>query len=184
MTYLGLDTSARSTGLAIITPVSSTPLVLTNIQPGIRREGERLAYIRSEILRLCAGHSIMQACIEGYSFGSTHQAFTLGEVAGVAKATLAELKIPLAIVAPTALKKFVSGNSSAEKPAMSASILAKWSVVVDQNDQADAYGLARVASAFHLGRSAVRSEMEVIHAMKTPAVSQLKPRRGRKGNSL
>lgn len=184
MIYLGLDTSARSTGLAIITPVSATPLVLTNIQPGDRKEGERLAYIRKEIICICAKHSISQACVEGYSFGSTHQAFTLAEVAGVAKAALAEFGIPLAIVAPAALKKFVTGNSNAEKPAMSASILAKWGVAVDQNDQADAYGLARIACAFHLGRSTVRCEMEVIHAMKKPDLAVLKPRRGKRGNAL
>lgn len=184
MLFLGIDQSLTSTGLAIISPVSAKPVVLRTVVPGALRDGERLAFIRKEIAECLAGRSIVQAAMEGYSMGSTHNAFDLGEVGGLVKCLLAELKIPVTVVAPLALKKFCCNHVGADKQAMMLGVSKKWGVVISQDDEADAYVLAHVAAVYKTGISRYREELEVVHSLKKPDTTMLKPRRGRKGNTL
>lgn len=184
MIYLGIDQSLTSLGLAIISPVSQEPLVLENIEPGPLRGGERLFFLKERIHHFIGTHKITQSAMEGYSMGSTHQAFSLGEIGGVVKCLLAELKIPCIDVAPLALKKFICNNVGAEKADVSAGILRKFNLRIDQNDRADAYVLARVAAVYDTGISIYREELEVVHSLKKPSVAVLKPRRGKRGNTL
>lgn len=181
MYFLGIDQSVTSSGLAVISPGSDVPVLLRTVVPRELRGGERLAFIMREISLSVDFHTITQAAMEGYSFGSTHNAFDLGEVAGVVKCLLAQRSIPLIVVAPTQLKKFVRGKGFGDKDSVAEDIERKWGQRIDQNDQADAYGLAKVAEVYTTGVSKYREELEVVKSLKQPDVSALKPRRGPRG---
>jgi len=185
MLYLGIDQSLTSTGLAILSPVSAEPVVLRTVEPKSLRGGARLAFIRKTISECLAGRSIAQAAMEGYNYGAgAGQLFELGEVGGIVKCLLAELDIPLISVAPSQLKKFVAHKSSADKDEMMAAVKDKWKLDIRQDDMADAYGLARVASVYASGISIYRPELEVVQSLKKPSEAVFKPRRGRGRSSL
>lgn len=181
MLYLGIDQSLNSTGVALYAPLVDKPVELTVIQPAGLRDGPRLALIRSQLARILEGRRITQAAMEAYSYGSVGKVFELGEVGGVIKCLLAELKVPLVTAAPTQLKKFVAKNSSADKAQMSAATKVKWGLTIVQDDMCDAYGLARLAAVYDSGLSSFREELEVVQSMKKPGTATtLKPRFGRR----
>ena len=111
-------------------------------------------------------NAIVLAALEGYSIGSQNRPFDLGEVGGVIRLCLTLNHVQYLVVAPKALKKFVTGKGdSADKEAMRRATKKKWSVDIDQNDECDAYGLAKVAQAYDLRDTTNRAELEVLHAL-------------------
>ena len=172
--YLGIDQSLRSTGLCVLDGETHKPVYLTAIVTSHLRGAARLAYIRNELSFAAKKYPIQQAALEGYSFESVHRACDLGEVGGVIRLALFDWGIPYLVVAPASLKKFVTGNGAADKTKVMASIKTKWKIEIDQDDQADAYGLAQVARAFIKPRCLVsdRAELEVLNSLdskpKTP----------------
>ena len=56
-------------------------------------------------------------------------------------------KLPWLSLAPTMLKSFVTGKSGAHKAEMLEAVRTKWGVAVQNDDEADAFGLARYAQA-------------------------------------
>lgn len=73
------------------------------------------------------------------------QAFSIGELGGVIKLMLHMNKIPYTDVPPTVLKKFVTGKGTAMKDDIMLHVYKKWGWTAPDNNQADAYGLARMA---------------------------------------
>lgn len=184
MIFLGVDQSLRSMGLAVYTPLHSEPESLEAWAPKELRDGARLAFLQAQLAQCCTQYKPILAAMEGYSYGSTGKLFELGEIGGVVKMTLAQFKIPVIVVAPSQLKKFVAGTPGADKERMRAATEAKWGLDIPQDDMCDAYGLARVAAAYSLGTSAVRVEMEVVHALKQEHLTVLRPKIGRSKGSL
>lgn len=70
------------------------------------------------------------------------------ELCGMLKlASYAVTNFPWLSLSPTMLKSFVAGKSSAHKEDMLEAVRTKWSVPVQNDDEADAFGLARYAQA-------------------------------------
>lgn len=140
------------------------------------RDGDfRLLSIRTAIDELLSG--VSGAAMEGYSFDSTHRAFDLGEVAGVVKCLLVERGVPFVVVPPATLKKFATGVPSASKDEMLAAARLLGASVEDDN-QADALFLARVARALNHGHAS-RSELEALRSLREPTVKR-RPRKARR----
>lgn len=126
------------------------------------RGARRLRDIRSFVLDVLAelelngNYVIQEVCLEGYSFGSANRAHTMGECGGVTRLALLEYfrdrpqAFPV-IVAPTALKKFVTGSGKGQKDQMLLSVFKHWEVEFNDHNQADSYGLARVGAAMFCG---------------------------------
>jgi Holliday junction resolvasome RuvABC endonuclease subunit len=83
------------------------------------------------------------------------------------------------VVAPAALKKYVSGNPQASKERMRVATHKKWGIDIDQDDACDAYGLARVARTYAVGKSLDRDELEVVQKLKSPPARKPGSARGR-----
>lgn len=168
MAYLGVDQSMRCTGVAVISRDQEVQYVGT-VTPGKLTGAPRLGCIRSALRDvLAANPEINYAALEGYSYGSgAGRTFELGEVGAVVKLVLYDAGIPFIIVAPASLKQFVSGNGSASKEQMAQAVLRKWDIdFADRDDECDAYGLAQVARAVHMGVGKTRTELEVIKKLK------------------
>lgn len=86
--------------------------------------------------------------IEGYSFASKGRAtHSLAEFGGVFRMNLA-LALPEAIlldVAPTRLKKFITGKGNASKAEMVSTLAKKRRITFESDDHADAYALCILA---------------------------------------
>lgn len=93
-----------------------------------------------KIIRL---HSV---CIEGPSYSSNGKfILEMGALHYFLRIFLYEQKVDYKIIAPTTLKKFVSGKGNSKKDLMLLNVYKKWDKDFDDNNLADAYGLARYA---------------------------------------
>lgn len=181
MYFLGIDQSLRSPGVAVVD--GSGQLVrVYHLPTGKRRGAERLVYIRNKLFDTILTYPSALAAIEGYSMGSQNRPFDLGEIGGVVRVVLFDNKVPYVVVAPTSLKKFVTGNGQASKDSMRRAVRRKWKIDIDQNDACDAYGLARVALAMHQKVSQDRAELEVLKTLTS--TTKLPRSRGRQAPSL
>ena len=115
-----------------------------------------------------------------------NRSFDLGELGGIIRLCLYDAKIPFVIVPPTSLKKFVTGNGSADKKKMHDFVLSKWRQDIDENedDQCDAYGLAQVARAYPEKKTTNRAELEVLLSLDPKPVSPVMQSKGRTKVSL
>lgn len=88
-------------------------------------------------------HSV---CIEGPSYSSTG-AFVLqmGALHYYLRIFLLKTGVKFQVVAPGTLKKFVAGDGRAKKDLMLLKVYKKWGVEFDDDNLADAYGLAQYA---------------------------------------
>jgi crossover junction endodeoxyribonuclease RuvC len=165
--YLGIDQSLNHTGVCILGDRGDEPRYLDVIEPKGLRGVERLAYVWDAVERTIAKYSPFYAAMEGYAYGvGVGRVFELGEVGGTAKLCMHRHSVPFLVVTPTQLKKFVTDNGSADKEKMMLSTKVKWKQVITDDNACDAYGLARVARAWHKDDSAVRCELEVLKALR------------------
>lgn len=165
--YLGIDQALNHTGVCILGDRGNDPRYLEVIEPKGLRGVERLAYVWDEIERIIAQYSPFQGALEGYAYGvGVGRVFELGEVGGAAKLCMYRHGVPFLVVTPAQLKKFVSENGSADKEKMMLATKVKWQQVIKDDNACDAYGLAQVARAWHKDTSAVRSELEVLKALR------------------
>lgn len=88
-------------------------------------------------------HSV---CIEGPSYAS-NGAFVLqmGALHFMIRLMLKKRGVDFSVIAPGTLKKFVTGSGRAKKDLMLLKVYKKWGVEFDNDNLADAYGLARLA---------------------------------------
>jgi Holliday junction resolvasome RuvABC endonuclease subunit len=167
--FLGIDPSAASTGVTVIS--NNGDKVVKAIATGQLRGAERLLFISSSLQAILIDKKISCCFIESPAYDAVHKEFILGEVLGCIKLTLIQNGITNILDAtPTQVKKFMAGSGRASKDQVSAA------AVLDgcpspQNDITDSWSLARIAQSVHEGRSCInkRHSVEVIHSILTKA---------------
>lgn len=165
----GVDLVLRLTGVC----VSDSGGVRTYIIDGSALKGrKRLAFIRDELVRLVIAPAPELVVLEGYSFMSENRPFDMGEVASILKILTYDAGIPLLIVAPKQLKKFVTGHGSASKAQMMKAVGEHYGILTDDDNIADAVGLVQVGRVYLTGQSTRRCELEVAKKLKHPAIKK------------
>ena len=107
---------------------------------------ERMIKIWNEIKFVKNIIRLKSVCIEGISFGSRKNPLILVELGALnyyVRIKLIENGIKPIIIAPSSLKKFVTGKGNVNKNIMIKEIFKKWNVDFNDDNLADAYGLAR-----------------------------------------
>jgi crossover junction endodeoxyribonuclease RuvC len=166
MPYLGIDQSLTSPGFALVTPGTNVPVLRWHLRTGQLRGGERLNEIYYYLDTMLKDRGpVVLAALEGYSIESQNRPFDLGEVGGIVRLCLTQHKVKYLVVSPKSLKKFVTGKGDADKEKMRWATKKKWSIDIDQNDECDAYGLAKVAQTYDLRDTVNRAELEVLHTL-------------------
>lgn len=161
MAFLGVDQSLRGTGVCLI--ASDGALIeLRTLKPKVQGDA-RLLWIKEQISPLLAG--VIFAAHEAYSYDSTNRAFALGEVGGTVKVLLLEHSVNYASIPPALVKMFATGVAHADKSLMVEAAAAMGAKPGDDN-QADAFHLARFARALSLGDAKKRQEMEAVHRFR------------------
>lgn len=76
------------------------------------------------------------------------------------RAMLLEREIPFVIVAPTSLKKFITGSGAAKKDVMLMETFKRYGVTILDDNENDAYGLAQVGLALKGGNSKAVTKLQ------------------------
>jgi len=100
--------------------------------------------------------------IEGYAYGANTAGVYLGELGGILRKCLLPMTDHLVEVAPTTLKKFVTGKGNANKTQMVSTIASKYNLVLKTDDEADAYGLMEMAKVLAGFEEGTKQEKEVL----------------------
>lgn len=147
---IGLDLSLTSTGVVALRDGAATHCgTITSAQRGVLRLSELSTSLRSVLFDDGFQFIPTWAVIEGYAMGSrSGQAFNIGEWGGVARLLLHDLAIPFIEVPPSTLKKFTTGNGTAQKDEMRLAVFKRWGFEHKSNDVVDAYALARFGQAY------------------------------------
>lgn len=166
--YLGIDPSAASSGLGLITVVNETPQrwdCTTIAPPDDYRGAKRLSYIFDEAHQFLAGvHRLTRACIEGAALHSTNRETILSQVRGIFLLLAYRTgECEPTELAPTQIKKFAAGNGSASKKEVMAAIIAEGNWHPQNDDEADGCAAANVAHAldYHENISLTRPQLEL-----------------------
>lgn len=82
--------------------------------------------------------------LEGYSFASKNGQAFLGEWGGLLRWSIWGEMLPYLEVPPTSLKQYVAGKGNAPKEVMLREVYRRWGFSVDDDNAADAFGLAQL----------------------------------------
>lgn len=160
--FMGIDQSFGGFSIAVWVPelqqVEFDLKVYTakKFGPGVDRLKAVSDNIASVALRMLdEGVDVKHICMEGYARNSKFRREEAGELGATVKLTLsAAFSKPVCyptVVAPTQLKQFVTGTSKASKEDMKLGVYKKWGELCFNDNNADAYGLSRIAEAIHTG---------------------------------
>ena len=159
--YTGLDLSLCSTGLVILD--QNLGVKISMVISSKKKDVERLQEVERILVNTLKpfGHTFI--CMEGYSFGSrTGQAFSIGELGGIVKSALVRGGYEYKLISPPTLKKFVTGKGHSKKEMILKEVFKKWGMDFNDNNTADAYGLARMARSYFNRDDLTKAELELI----------------------
>lgn len=158
---VGIDSALRNIGVCFWNPTAGHTIELIRF-PKLRGT-HRLVAIVKRIRELVEEHRPALAAIEGYSYNSVGKWFDLGEIGGAIKVDLMLCGVETIIVQPASLKKFVTNNGQANKERMIREVNAHYlDDPVEDDNLADAVGLAHFAYVAMTGNSARRCELESV----------------------
>lgn len=144
---VGLDLSLTGTGISVWTVANGKELpgvnsVVTNKLRGMPRIDHIWKAISFEMDCVATGSTIVY--IEDFAFGvQQNQSFVreIGMLHGVIRHYLWKASIPIKLVAPTVLKKFVAGSGAAKKEVVILDVYKRFGFEARDNNMADAYSL-------------------------------------------
>jgi crossover junction endodeoxyribonuclease RuvC len=172
--FLGIDPSLTGTGICLIEDDGSV-VALETIKTRDLRGAARLQYIRDRAKQIVSRAEV-SAAVEAYAYGAVGRVFELGEVGGVLRLLLHDHGLPYLTVAPASLKLFATGRASAEKSDVIAAARSAGPSPADDN-QADAFFLAQVARAAHLGTAGLPAhQVRMVQRLLNPPAKKSRRR--------
>lgn len=173
---IGIDQSLTGfavTALNVDSPECYETWVYKSPYSGVRRLADIQWWLESKFDWLDRQNNrIVEIAMEGTVLAS-HSALVLGELAGMVKlacwnyfdATYVpspdNLRVPLQIP-PMTLKKYATGKGNAKKQEMLMQIYKRWGIEFNNDNAADSYALARLAS----GSSISDIEAQIVEQIK------------------
>jgi Holliday junction resolvasome RuvABC endonuclease subunit len=152
---IGIDQSLTGFALSVVSvdsPNFHKTWVFKSQYKGVQRLDDIVAWLYTTFDSLRGSHEIVGVAMEGTVLQS-QAASILGELAGVTKLSLynyfdhlnKQCAFPLQIP-PMTLKKYATGKGTAKKQEMLLQIYKRWGVEFNDDNAADAYALARLAT--------------------------------------
>lgn len=188
---IGLDPSLVSFGVCLYHPdtgdvrtvvvgdKTSTKELLGRLDRYDRICAQVLTFLRTE----GRGEDPQLIAIEGYSFGSTGNAFAWTcECGGILRHMLVrQCRYEVVEIAPTTLKKFIigkGGGKGTDKTGMALATFKRYGVEFGTSDETDAYGLARIAACLvGAEKPATTFQREVIAKLKEKPTAKRKAKK-------
>jgi len=172
---VGIDLSLTGTGVVVLKngKMIKKRLIKTKPTPNGKPidEVNRIRKIVEEIeLIITEEDQPGIAVIEGLAFG-VRNATALVQLSALnymTRALLVDYQIPFIIVAPTSLKKFVTGSGASKKDVMLIETFKRYGITILNDNENDAYGLAQIGLALKGGNSKaiIQKQEEVLKLLK------------------
>jgi len=144
--FVGVDPSYNGFAIMVIDKngeIVEQKLITTDSKKEVE---ERILDLEKEFAFIPTIHSLYSVCIEGPSYSSNGQfILQMGALHYYLRLFLLKKKVQYKIIAPGTLKKFVAGDGRAKKDLMLLKTYKKWGKEFDDDNLADAYGLAQMA---------------------------------------
>lgn len=168
--WVGIDQSYSGFAITILGADNSYKTTVAKFDSGgVTRLSEIQNHLKNTLQDVAKTNSIQDIAIEGYAYGREFGVAQSGELGGAVKLALYEMestgkgRYPL-IVAPTSLKKYVTGRGNGvQKNQMLLHVFKKWNVEFSDDNAADSYGLAHIAS----GKGKMAYEKEIYDKLQT-----------------
>jgi crossover junction endodeoxyribonuclease RuvC len=147
ITYVGLDLAYTNNGFVCIDEKGSIVYQeVVTCPKSIIFDEERLIFLSEKLSKLIDEYLPEKVFMEGLSFGSKGQSISqMGALHFITRIFLFKLGIKYTVVAPTKLKKFVTGTGQCKKELMLLKTYKKFNIEFSDNNLCDAYCLARMA---------------------------------------
>lgn len=167
--YIGIDQSYSGFAMTIISKDCSMykTFVYTSPMRGVERLRDISLYFGQRVFEPAG--NIQGSAMEGYAYGA-QMAHMAGEIGAVVKLDLrswlyySEAAYPI-IVAPSMLKKYVTGKGTGvKKNQILLNVFKKWGIEFTDDNAADSYALARIAA----GMADTAYEKEVLKKLLDP----------------
>jgi crossover junction endodeoxyribonuclease RuvC len=177
ITTFGLDLSLTATGVVcLIDGKLSDSIIFTSKKTDKLpvNELKRIDSLAKNIVSYVKDRATNENCIiaiEGLALYARNTT-ALVQLAGlnyfVRKGIMFEVLCPFVIVTPTSLKKYVTGKGNAKKNSMFLEVYKRWGESFDDDNLADAYGLAKIATALisEIPEDLTKPQLEVIDLIK------------------
>ena len=168
---IGLDLSLTKTGVVILQKGKIIYRGLIKSKPvgdKPKDELQRIVDISLAVAVLIDQYSPSVAIIENLAFMAKGTSLTqLAGLSYLVRSKLAQKNIPFFLVAPTSLKKFVTGSGKGEKDAMMAFTLQRYGIMIPENNECDAFALAKIGEILLKPDKSIPSfQKEVIELLK------------------
>jgi Holliday junction resolvasome RuvABC endonuclease subunit len=168
--YVGIDQSYSGFAITILGSDSSYETTVAKFDSGgVSRLSEIQEHLRNTLSDAVVRGVVKDVAMEGYAYGREFGVAQSGELGGAVKLALYDMdnigkgNYPL-IVAPTSLKKYVTGRGNGiQKNQMLLNVFKKWNVEFSDDNAADSYGLAHIAS----GKGKMAYEKEIYDKLQT-----------------
>lgn len=175
---LGIDQSLTGfalTAMSVDDPSKYTTWVYKSDRRGVARLSDIRWWLMDKFDHIAAIGDIQEVAMEGTVLAS-HSALVLGELAATVKLACWDyfdgnlnrvvpyeehLRVPLQIP-PMTLKKYAAGKGNAKKQEMLMQIYKRWGIEFNDDNAADSYALARLAS----GTSIDAIESQIVEQIK------------------
>lgn len=144
---VGIDPSYTGFALVALDGETIVDRVVIVTKPDPCRP-RRLNTIRSKCLTFLDGTQPSLVAIEGYAHGAKFGREMAGGLGEFIRHALWSNGYDYVDVQPHTLKKYVTGKGSGKKEMMLREVYRRWNFDAVDNNDADAYGLARLAQAF------------------------------------
>ena len=146
MRVMGVDTSTK-TGYVILDDVGDIVKVgVVHYKPMSNRYA-RFAHYSRDIAALVDAYGVDLVVIEGYAYAGKFNNALQYELGACIRMRLYQDEVPFVEVAPTSLKKFVTGKGNCKKDLMLLEVYKRWDFDTSDDNEADAYGLAQMGRA-------------------------------------
>jgi Holliday junction resolvasome RuvABC endonuclease subunit len=163
---IGIDTSLTGTGVIVLNDgkIVGQKLIKSKPVPDGKPidEVRRIETIVGEIFLVVKEHKPQIAVIEGLAFmvKNTTALVQLSALNYFTRSMLMKNGVPFVIVAPTSLKKFITGNGASKKDVMLMETFKRYGVTILDDNENDAYGLAQVGLALLGGNSKSTTKLQ------------------------
>jgi crossover junction endodeoxyribonuclease RuvC len=144
---LGIDPSLTGTGCVYLVNGKLHEKKLIKTKPSGENRVTEIKRLQ-EIRDACCLDEVEMVVMEGMAFMARNTT-SLMQLAGLnylIRDQLVKNKIPFIIVAPTTLKKFISGKGNAPKDQMMMEVYKRYGVTLTNDNLCDAYALAMIGS--------------------------------------
>ena len=168
--YIGVDISLTGTGVCKLEAngrLVTSKCITTKAHKSFTQWFDRVDDITKQVMLYVDEGSIV--FVEGYAFGATGQVFNIAELSGYIKYQLYRGNCTAVIqVPPTSLKKFITGKGNAKKELILKEVYKTYGVDFEDNNEADAYALARMA--YEVAQYHIDPELNPLSANKLTAL--------------